>query len=412
MGENVSAARRAAAHVLSRCRRFDAWSAQTLESAIGKYRLSERDAALCTRLCRSVLQNAAWLDHYIALYCTKNLKRLQPQVLDALRLGAAQLLLLDRVPASAAVNESVSLVRESSPRAAGLVNAVLRRLAENAAALPPVEAEGAEYLSIRYSHPLWLCERLVEERGYDFAEGVCRANNEEAPLTVTVNSLRVGGEPHSQTLDASGAVERLPGFAEGEFFVQDAAAARSVLAAAPLPGWRVLDGCAAPGGKSFLSAMLMENSGSILSCDLHEKKLRLIEEGAVRLGIGIIETLPMNGERPYERLWESFDLVMADVPCSGLGVIRRKPEIRYKDPRELAALPEKQLSILEGLSRCVKPGGVLHYSTCTILSEESEGVADAFVRKHRDYTKEDERTFWPQQDGTDGFYYCRMRKNG
>ena len=186
MGENVSAARRAAAHVLSRCRRFDAWSAQTLESAIGKYRLSERDAALCTRLCRCVLQNAAWLDYYIALYCTQNLKRLQPQVLDALRLGAAQLLLLDRVPASAAVNESVSLVRESSPRAAGLVNAVLRRLAENAAALPPVEAEGAEYLSIRYSHPLWLCERLVEERGYDFAEGFCRANNEEAPLTVTV----------------------------------------------------------------------------------------------------------------------------------------------------------------------------------------------------------------------------------
>ena len=228
MGENVSAARRAAAHVLSRCRRFDAWSAQTLESAIGKYRLSERDAALCTRLCRSVLQNAAWLDYYIALYCTQNLKRLQPQVLDALRLGAAQLLLLDRVPASAAVNESVSLVRESSPRAAGLVNAVLRRLAENAAALPPVEAEGAEYLSIRYSHPLWLCERLVEERGYDFAEGFCRANNEEAPLTVTVNSLRVGGEPHSQTLDASGAVERLPGFAEGEFFVQDAAAARAL----------------------------------------------------------------------------------------------------------------------------------------------------------------------------------------
>ena len=207
-------------------------------------------------------------------------------------------------------------------------------------------------------------------------------------------------------------MERLPGFAEGEFFVQDAAAARSVLAAAPRPGWRVLDGCAAPGGKSFLSAMLMENSGSILSCDLHEKKLRLIEEGAARLGIGIIETLPMNGERPYERLWESFDLVMADVPCSGLGVIRRKPEIRYKDPRELAALPEKQLAILEGLSRCVRDGGVLHYSTCTILSEENEGVADAFLRKHRDYTKEDERTFWPQQDGTDGFYYCRMRKNG
>ena len=412
MSEAVSPARRAALYVLSRCRRFDAWSSQTLQSAIKKYDLSERDAALCTRLCRSVLQNAAYCDYYVGLYCSQRPEKLQPQILDVLRLGAVQLLMTNRIPASAAVNESVSMAKEINPRAAGLVNAVLRRLSERRGNLPPVEKEGAEYLSVRYSHPLWLCERIAERYGMDFAEGYCRANNEEAPLTVTVNPLRRGGTPVSETLEGSGAVDRRPGFAEGEFFVQDAAAAASVRAAAPQPGWRVLDGCASPGGKSFLSALLMENRGSIVSCDLHEKKLGLIDEGAARLGIDIIQTVPMDGANPYERFFESFDLVIADVPCSGLGVIRKKPEIRYKDPEELSALPEKQLAILTGLSRCVRPGGALLYSTCTILPEENEGVVDAFLQRNSEFTKDEDRTFWPHIDGTDGFYYCRMRKNG
>ncbi|MBQ2895707.1 MAG: 16S rRNA (cytosine(967)-C(5))-methyltransferase RsmB, partial [Oscillospiraceae bacterium] len=327
-------------------------------------------------------------------------------------LGVCQLLFLDRIPASAAVNEAVSLCRRISPKAAGLVNAVLRRVAEHRDALPAISGEGtAAYLSLRHSHPLWLCEQLVAEHGYDFAAAFLAANNEEALLTVTMNPLRGAERVESVTLAGGGAVQSREGFAEGRFFVQDGAAHASVLHADPRPGMRVLDGCAAPGGKSFLSAILMENRGRIIACDLHEKKLRLIDEGAQRLGIDIIETVPMDGSKPYERFYESFDLVIADVPCSGLGVIRKKPEIRYKEREELARLPEIQLGILCGLSRCVKPGGTLHYSTCTILTEENGGVVEAFLKEHPDFEREEEKTFWPHLDGTDGFYFCRMRRH-
>ncbi|MBE6969610.1 MAG: 16S rRNA (cytosine(967)-C(5))-methyltransferase RsmB [Ruminococcaceae bacterium] len=412
MSDTVSPAREAALYVLGRCRRFDAWSPQTLQAAFERFKLSERDSALCTRLCRGVLQNASFCDYYIGLYCSQGVKRLQPQVLDVLRLGACQLLFMDRIPVSAAVNEAVSLCRRTSPKAVGLVNAVLRRIAENRGALPEIPGEGTpEWLSTRYSHPLWLCEKLLREHGYDFTKAFLAANNEEAPLSVTMNPLRGAERLENVELVGSGAVQNREGFAEGRFFVQDGAAFTSAVKAGAKPGMRVLDGCAAPGGKSFVSAVLMENRGEIISCDLHEKKLTLIEEGAERLGIDIIKTLPMDGSKPYERLRESFDLVIADVPCSGLGVIRRKSEIRYKEEGELRRLPEIQLNILRGLSRCVKPGGVLHYSTCTILSEENDGVVEAFLKENPDFEREEEKTFWPHLEGTDGFYFCRMRRH-
>lgn len=226
-----------------------------------------------------------------------------------------------------------------------------------------------------------------------------------------MNPLRGGGEARSMKLEGSGSVELREGFAEGRFFVQDAAAAQCVFHAQPKAGMKILDGCSAPGGKSFLSAMLMENQGEILACDLHEKKLALVEESAKRLGISIIHTAPMDASKVPSSFHEGFDLVFADVPCSGLGVIRRKPEIRYKNPQELSRLPQKQREILQGLSQCVKKGGVLHYSTCTILPEENEELIAAFLQDNPHFTKEDDKTFWPHIDGTDGFYICRMRRN-
>ena len=398
--------------MLGRCRRFDAWSPQTLQAAFERFKLSERDSALCTRLCRSVLQNASFCDYYIGLYCSQGVKRLQPQVLDVLRLGTCQLLFMDRIPVSAAVNEAVTLCRRTSPKAAGLVNAVLRRIAENRGELPEIPGEGtAEWLSTRYSHPLWLCEKFCAEHGYNFTKAFLAANNEEAPISITANPLRGAERLENRVLEGGGAVQKHEGFAEGRFFVQDGAAYTSAVRAGAKPGMRVLDGCAAPGGKSFVSAILMENRGEIICCDLHEKKLSLIEEGAERLGIDIIRTLPMDGAKPYERLKDSFDLVIADVPCSGLGVIRRKCEIRYKDEAELRRLPEIQLNILHGLSHCVKPGGILHYSTCTVLSEENSGVTEAFLKENPDFEREEEKTFWPHLEGTDGFYFCRMRRH-
>ena len=430
MSAAVSPARRAAAYVLSRCRRFDAWSQQTLESARVRFSLDERDAALCARLCLSVLQNAALCDWTIDAFSSIPAGKLEPQVLDVLRLGVVQLLFMERIPSSAAVNESVELVKERSRKAAGLVNAVLRRIDRERNNLPAIPGEGtAGELSIRYSHPLWLCEKLVSEHGYDFARAFFRTNNIPPELNVTANLCRTDAvclaerfraagwdaavSPLSEVsvcVRSAGSVPALPGFTQGDFFVQDAAASVGITAARPAPGMRVLDVCAAPGGKSLLCAGYMRDEGEILACDIHEKKLFRVEENARRLGLRSIRTAAMDGSAPPETYSGAFDLVMADVPCSGLGVIRKKPEIRYKDPAELRRLPATQLRILRGAARCVRDGGTLLYSTCTILREENEEVTDAFLRENREFSLIEQRTIWPQEFGTDGFYYAVLKR--
>ena len=396
-----------------------------MDAAVKKFALDRRDAALCSRLCLLVLQNAALCDYYIDCYASQRSRRLEPQVLDILRLGTVQLLFMDKIPSSAAVSEAVEEVKRTAPRAAGMVNAVLRRISENRVALPPIPQEGsAGELSVRFSHPLWLCEKLVGEYGYAHTRAYLAQNNREPGLTLSVNLCRTTVEALAQKLNAAPNtlsrlsldlpgqdVTALPGFAEGEFFVQDAAAAAAVLAAEPKSGMRVLDACAAPGGKSFLCASLMGDRGEIIACDLHAKKLDRLAEGAERLGYTSIRTAPMDASRPFAAFREGFDLVLADAPCSGLGVIRKKPEIRYKDPAELQRLPEIPKSILDGISACVKPGGVLVYSTCTILTEENQAVSADFLERHPDYERLDERTIWPQEYGSDGFYYCKMRRH-
>ena len=431
MSDEISKAREAAVYVLGRCRRFDAWSPQTLQKAGEKFALDRRDAALCSRLCLSVLQNAALCDFYTGCYSHRGVQQIQPQVLDILRLGVCQILFMDKIPVSAAVDQAVFLTRRTAPKAAGMVNAVLRRVAEHRDSLPEIPDEGtAAELSIRYSHPLWLCEKLVSEKGYSFAAEYLKANNRESDLTVSVNLCRTDAvsllkrfreqgieagqsklSPHSLVLRYRGDVSELPGFNQGDFFVQDAAAAMAVVCARPEKGMRVLDACAAPGGKSFLCASLMRDDGEILSCDLHAKKLDRLESGAARLGFSSIRTAPMNAAEPYDRLKSRFDLVLADAPCSGLGVIRKKPEIRYKAPGELAGLPAVQGKILSGAASCVRPGGTLVYSTCSILPEENDGVVDAFLAEHPEFLREETRTIWPQEYDTDGFFYCRMRRN-
>jgi 16S rRNA (cytosine967-C5)-methyltransferase len=294
---------------------------------------------------------------------------------------------------------------------------------------------------VRYSHPLWLCSRLAAERGYDFTEAFLAANNTEAPLCATVNTckntapelIRILEEqgvsakahptvPNCLLLHGTGDIAESPAYREGRFFIQDAGAALTVLAAGPAPGMRVLDGCAAPGGKSFLSGILMEGRGELLACDNREKKLSLLVGGAQRLGLPFIETRVMDAGAPDASLIDSFDLVLADVPCSGLGVLRKKPEIRQKDPKTLGGLPEVQLRILRGLGRCVRPGGVLLYSTCTVLREENEGVVASFLESAPEFSAEGfylpgvgevpdgTVTLWPQLHDTDGFFISRMRR--
>ena len=429
----MGSAREAALAALQKWRKNGAWSDAALNTAIERAGLDRRDAALCSRLCYGTLQNLSYLDYYLNHYSATPTARLEPQVLDILRVGAYQLLFLSQIPAHAAVSESVSLCKAQSPRAASLVNAVLRRVAAEKDALPPIPGTGtAEYLSVRYSHPLWLVRRLIEEHDYAFAEAALAANNAPAPVCIQTNQCRVdasllfarlreqGFRPqmHPVLPDAmlipGGNVVATEEFRAGWFYIQDAAAKMAVLAADPRPGMSVLDACAAPGGKSFAAAVQMRGEGRILSCDLHENKLKRIREGAERLGFSLIETAACDARSQSG----VYDVVLADVPCSGLGVIRKKPEIRFKDPVELESLPEIQRAILSGLAPCVRPGGVLLYSTCTILPEENEAVVRDFLAAHPEFHLEQSpfapegmRTFWPHLDGTDGFYIAKLRKS-
>ena len=436
-------ARDTALKVLIACRTHGAWADAALKAQLARDQLSPQDAALCSRMVYGVTQNRLLLDFYLAAYCSQKPDHLQPPLLDILRLGAYQILFLDKVPDRAAVSEAVELAKRSGRgQAAGLVNAVLRKLSQNKNALPPIpDRDEAKFLSIRYSHPKWLVKRLLELLGREEAEAFLAADNTAAPLTVQVNPLKTTPEaltaelealgvrvtPHAWVpgcleLSGTGDLTALEPFQAGHFLVQDGAAALAARAAAVTPGQRVLDVCAAPGGKSFGAAFAMEDRGEILACDLHENKLKRIQDGARRLGLTSIRTAAADG-REFRPEWEAaFDTVLVDAPCSGLGIIRKKPDTRYKKADDLFTLPVVQQAILDNACRYVKPGGVLVYSTCTILPEENQQVTDAFLAQHRDFSREDlplpnqagqadgQVTLWPHRHDTDGFYICRMRR--
>lgn len=433
-------ARAVALRVLTACRKNGAWADAALAAALEREALPPSDAALASRIVYGVLQNRILLDYYLAAYCTQRLDHLQQPLPDILRIGAYQLLFLERVPPHAAVSEAVELAKSSGRgAAAGLTNAVLRRLAQHKTQLPPLPRDAVERLSVATSHPRWLTERMIALLGATEAEAFLRADNAVPPVTVQVNPLRsapdallafrrgagLDARPHPWAPDClelrgAGDLTALPAFRRGAFFVQDAAARLVTLIAELHPETAVLDVCAAPGGKSFSAALAMQNRGRVVSCDLHENKRKRIRDGAKRLGISIIETRTADA-RVYLDAWESaFDVVLCDVPCSGLGVIRKKPDIRYKDPASFAALPELQGAILANASRYVKPNGLLLYSTCTVLPEENEGVTDAFLSGHGAFHYEpfslpvaetDGRiTLYPHRHGTDGFYIAKMRK--
>lgn len=433
-------ARQAAYQVLMRCRKSGAWSEDAVSAEIEKSGLDSRDGALCSRISIGVLQNTSLLDYYIGCYCSMPLKKLDPRLLDILRLSAYQILFMDKIPVSAAVNEGVTLCRKQvNPKASGLCNAVLRRIAEHKDHLPEIPGKPSMgYLAIRYSHPEWMVQELVAEHGYDFTERFLASNNEIPPIYAHSNTLHgevdlaeqlksFGAVPSELTgsvvLNTTAGITDNDAFRNGDFYIQDMAAKLAVLAGEFKPDMTVLDACSAPGGKTIAAAMLMKNQGEIVSCDIHEKKLRLIQENTRRLGINIVKTRAMDARTPGEDLIGKFDRVIADVPCSGLGVIRRRPEIRQKSKSELDNLPGIQLDILEGLAPCLKPGGVLMYSTCTVRSGENERLVHQFLEKHPEFAVESFQlpfqigevksgmmTFWPHIHQTDGFFVCKLRK--
>lgn len=431
-------ARTTALSALIACRKQGAWADGVLKEYIARDRLDQRDAALCSRLCYGVLQNRILLDYHIRNLLTGDMKKLQPIVLDILRLGLYQILMMDKIPVSAAVNEAVEQGKRYANRsAAGLINGVLRRASREKDSLVPPED-----LSIRYSHPMELVALLEDSVGKDGIEALLASHNEPAQTTIQVNTLITDDnavlnalkdvvacvEPHpwlshAYVISGFGNLEQIPLFRNGGFFVQDPAARLAVDAAGLQPGMQVLDGCSAPGGKSFAAALVMKNQGHIYSCDIHPHKIELLRKGAERLHITVMQPMLQDASQPVPQWENAMDAVIADVPCSGLGVIRKKPDIRYKNLDELAKLPEVQKRILDRLSSYVKPGGVLLYSTCTILRRENEDVIRWFLETHPRFTTESfatpeelpgqsngMMTLLPSIHKTDGFFICKLRK--
>ena len=433
-------ARETALNALIACRKDGAWSNGVLKEYIQRDRLDSRDAALATRLCYGVLQNRQKLDFYLQQLLRGKLKDLHPVIRDILHLGLYQIFELDKIPDSAAVNESVTLAKKynRNPKAASLVNGVLRNAVRSQG-----ELKAPVSYADKFSHPDALISLLKANLPKGKLEPMLIANNASPETVVQVNTLRiaapelmlrlekehVSAKPHGWmqdclVLSGTGSLENLPSFQEGLFYVQDPAAKLSVLCAKlPKEDIRVLDCCSAPGGKSFASAIAMEGRGQITSCDVHAHKTGLIENGAARLGLNNITVRQQDATANVPEWVEAMDVVIADVPCSGLGIIRKKPDIRYKNLEELKDLPGLQRAILENQSTYVKKGGVLLYSTCTVLKAENEDVVHAFLAKHDDYYLEPLElpdvfpknetgmlTLIPGEYDTDGFFICRLRR--
>lgn len=393
-----------------------------LDHALKRNPLSGPDRALLTTLVYGVIERALTLDAIIDRLANREI---EPQVRDILRLGIYQMRYLDRIPAHAAVNETVALAPR---RVRGFVNAILRGYGRRQGEFTFAEPVDAASMSVAYSVSEPICAAFIEAFGLARASSVLAAFGKNPPLNLRVNTLRVSREEYLARLAEAGIEASpcgvhsgirlsasmnptaLPGFDAGDCFVQDEASQRCVAALGAQAGDLVLDLCSCPGAKSFGAAIDMNNRGRVIACDLHENKLSLVQSGARRLGISIIETAARDARTPVEELVGRADRVICDVPCSGLGVLGKKPDLRYKSIAESARLPAIQAAILEQASAYVRVGGRLVYSTCTLLPAENEGVTGPFLAAHPEFAVVEERTLAPDTDGTDGFYYCAMER--
>lgn len=408
----------------------EAFANLVLDAELTRRAPSARDAALATELAYGTLRAQGTLDWVLAQFSKKPLGDLSPVVLGALRLGAYQILYLD-IPSHAAVNEAVTQVRSREHEgAAGYANAVLRALlrGRNDLKWPSREENLAQYLSVVHWHPRWLVERWIGELGPEAAEALCRADNAAPEVTLRVNALRrsrddvladlkargieaTGGTiaPESIRLHRAGAVSGLQEFARGEVYPQDEASMAVSDALDPQPGETIVDLCAAPGGKATHLAELMRGDGRIIAVDVNAKRLGLVVQSAERLGHTTIETVEADATswRPSELV----DRVLVDAPCSGLGVLARRAEARWrKEPSQIGELAALQSKLLDNAARMVKPGGVLVYSTCTISREENQDQIEAFLARNDNFEAADLTQFLPHVHGTDGIFVAKLRR--
>lgn len=425
----MKSARETAVQALLRQSTENAYSNLVIDALTAKNRLDTRDAAFAAALFYGTLERRLTIDHILEQYSARPLKALSPQVRETLRAGICQLVWMDGVDDYAAVNESVNLVKAmGQAKASGFVNGVLRSFLRDGKRIPPVDGGQADQLAMEYSCPAWLVGRWLEAYGEAACLRLLAQSLGRPPLYLRANTLMVSPERLAEILAGEGVscaaetepdgciavegkapVERLESFRSGLFHVQDRASQLCVAALDPQPGERVLDVCAAPGGKSFTAAERMRDEGELVARDLHPKRAALVRQGAQRLGIECIRA-SAGDAGVYDPALGSFDRVLCDVPCSGFGVIRRRPEIKYKSWESVRNLPEIQYKILQTSSHYLKVGGRLVYSTCTLLPEENEQTVARFLEETPGFVLESQRTCTGEAADTDGFFISVLKK--
>lgn len=423
----MSNPRKLAVKALLKIEKDNAYSNITLNAFLKEAEFTKEDKAFFTSLVYGVLDRKITLDYVLSKFMKSPLKKTAPFTLNALRVGLYQIMYMDKVPDSAAVNETVKIIKSSKEgRNAGFVNAVLRSALREKITLP--EGNTPKDLSVRFSCPEWIVNGFINDYGLENAVKLLEESLSAPPVTLRVNTVKISTEELIEKLGEKG-INTLKGdisdsliiekgidissnelYKYGLFYVQDYASQKAVSVLAPKANSRVLDLCAAPGGKSFTMALLMQNKGEIISCDLHEARVGLIEKSAKRLGLDIIKPTVNDATVYNENLCE-FDYILCDVPCSGLGVIRRKPELKYKAESDFKELESIQYSILCNAVKYLKKGGKLLYSTCTLRQAENEKLVIRVQKEYNELHKVYEHTFMPHIDNTDGFY-CALFEKG
>ena len=436
--------RRVALEIFQDVVRKDAFAALSLDDKLKNVNLSQLDKRFCASIVYRTIENLIRIDYALSFFL-KDADALDPRVRDILRISACQLLFHDRIPENAVVDEAVKLTRELGLEGlTGLTNAVLRSLVRGKDEIKwPAPEEGARYLSIMYSVPLWLAERLTQAYGPDMARDICAYRNEahfttirpnlsrftdaefEALLQKKVWEVEKGKVAHAYRVRLASEIARDADYLAGNFSIQGESSMLAAQAVDAGRGMQILDCCAAPGGKTAYIAEQMAGTGRVYAWDVHDHRVALIRAMAHRLRLDNVRPVVRDATVVKDELIGTMDAVLLDAPCSGLGVIRKKPDIRYKDPEALAGLPAVQSAILANAARYVRPGGTLLYSTCTLLRRENEEVAGRFLETDSTFKPESFTlpgpvgtaasgmvTLWPHRHGTDGFFICKLRKEG
>jgi 16S rRNA (cytosine967-C5)-methyltransferase len=432
----ISPARACAYAVIRRVFEEGAYADRALHAEARRHGLQARDRALATRLAYGAVQRRATLDHVIETLAGRPAGKLEPSVLAALRLGILQIAFLDRVPAHAAVGESVELAKRHSRAGAGLVNAVLRRAAREAPALVAALPDGtAAEAALKHSHPGWIAELWFDMLGPDAGRALMAANNEPAEACLRINTLKAArlelpvqshpaDLPEGLVLDAPFDAFSSPLWEQGLFMPQSRAAMAVSRALAPEPGEQVLDLCAAPGGKTTHLAALMQNEGRVVAVERHPGRADALRRTTARMGATCVEVVIADATEPHAG---EYDRVLVDPPCSDLGTLAARPDVRWrKDSDTPATLAGTQAAILDAAAGAVRPGGVLVYSTCTISPVENERLIAAFLERRGDFAIDEipsDLPVWdhpsvpgflqtlPHRDGTDGFFVARLRRS-